>query len=63
MNVFTIEGEKSIYSILYVFYDFCENTLWTEEKKVELGKCVCPIVCGIKNNTTFQKRSIIPTVK
>lgn len=46
--MFTIEGGKSIYSIVYVFYDFCENTLWTEEKKVELGKCVCPIICGIK---------------
>lgn len=46
--MFTIEGGKSIYSIVYVFYNFCENTLWTEEKKVELGKCVCPIICGIK---------------
>uniref|UniRef100_A0A673HSL5 Tc1-like transposase DDE domain-containing protein n=1 Tax=Sinocyclocheilus rhinocerous TaxID=307959 RepID=A0A673HSL5_9TELE len=43
--------------------DFWENTLWTDETKVELfGRCVSHYVWR-KSNTAFQKKNIIPTVK
>uniref|UniRef100_A0A8C1VXN7 Transposase n=1 Tax=Cyprinus carpio TaxID=7962 RepID=A0A8C1VXN7_CYPCA len=43
--------------------DFWENTLWTDETKVELfGRCVSHYV-WLKSNTAFQKKNIIPTVK
>ncbi len=43
--------------------DFWENTLWTDETKVELfGRCVSKYICR-KSNTAFQKKNIIPTVK
>ncbi len=43
--------------------DFWENTLWTDETKVELfGRCVSHYIWR-KSNTAFQKKNIIPTVK
>ncbi len=40
-----------------------ENTLWTDETKVELfGRCVSHYIWR-KGNTAFQKKNIIPTVK
>ncbi|KAK3558102.1 hypothetical protein QTP86_009893 [Hemibagrus guttatus] len=43
--------------------DFWENTLWTDETKMELfGRSVVHYVWH-KSNTTFQKKNIIPTVK
>ncbi|KAK3551068.1 hypothetical protein QTP70_011482 [Hemibagrus guttatus] len=43
--------------------DFWENTLWTDETKIELfGRSVSHYVRR-KSNTTFQKKNIIPTVK
>ncbi|KAK3515289.1 hypothetical protein QTP70_013482 [Hemibagrus guttatus] len=43
--------------------DFWENTLWTDETKIELfGRSVSHYVWH-KSNTTFQKKNIIPTVK
>ncbi len=43
--------------------DFWENTLWTDETKVELfGRCVSHYIWH-KSNTAFQKKNIIPTVK
>uniref|UniRef100_A0A9J7YNC4 Transposase Tc1-like domain-containing protein n=1 Tax=Cyprinus carpio carpio TaxID=630221 RepID=A0A9J7YNC4_CYPCA len=43
--------------------DFWENTMWTDETKVELfGRCVSHYV-WCKSNTAFQKKNIIPTVK
>uniref|UniRef100_A0A803JW23 Tc1-like transposase DDE domain-containing protein n=1 Tax=Xenopus tropicalis TaxID=8364 RepID=A0A803JW23_XENTR len=43
--------------------DFWENTLWTDETKVELfGRCVSCYIWR-KSNTAFQKKNIIPTVK
>ncbi len=43
--------------------DFWENTLWTDETKVELfGRCVFHYIWH-KSNTAFQKKNIIPTVK
>ncbi len=42
---------------------FWENTLWTDETKVELfGRCVSHYIWR-KSNTAFQKKNIIPTVK
>ncbi|KAK3542023.1 hypothetical protein QTP86_010605 [Hemibagrus guttatus] len=43
--------------------DFWENTLWTDETKIELfGRSVSHYVWR-KSNTAFQKKNIIPTVK
>ncbi|KAK3571029.1 hypothetical protein QTP86_001280 [Hemibagrus guttatus] len=43
--------------------DFWENTLWTDETKIELlGRSVSHYV-WCKSNTAFQKKTIIPTVK
>ncbi|KAK3563022.1 hypothetical protein QTP86_013282 [Hemibagrus guttatus] len=43
--------------------DFWENTLWTDETKIELfGRSVSHYVWR-KRNTAFQKKNIIPTVK
>ncbi len=43
--------------------DFWENTLWTDETKVEhFGRCGVPLHLA-KSNTAFQKKNIIPTVK
>ncbi|KAK3553721.1 hypothetical protein QTP70_007583 [Hemibagrus guttatus] len=43
--------------------DFWENTLWTDETKIELfGRSVSHYIWR-KSNTTFQKNNIIPTVK
>ncbi|KAK3557302.1 hypothetical protein QTP70_026615 [Hemibagrus guttatus] len=43
--------------------DFWENTLWTDETKIELfGRSVSHYVWR-KSNTVFQKKNIIPTVK
>ena len=43
--------------------DFWENTLWTDETKVELfGRCVSHSIWH-RSNTAFQKKNIIPTVK
>ncbi len=43
--------------------DFWENTLWTDETKVELfGRYVSHYIWR-KSNTAFQKKNIIPTVK
>ncbi len=43
--------------------DFWENTLWTDETKVELfGRCVSHYIWR-KSNTAFQKKNIMPTVK
>ncbi|KAK3509481.1 hypothetical protein QTP70_035136 [Hemibagrus guttatus] len=43
--------------------DFWENTLWTDETKIELfGSSVFHYVWR-KSNTAFQKKNIIPTVK
>uniref|UniRef100_A0AAY4B9U9 Transposase n=1 Tax=Denticeps clupeoides TaxID=299321 RepID=A0AAY4B9U9_9TELE len=43
--------------------DFWENTLWTNETKVELfGRCVSRYIWR-KSNTAFKKKNIIPTVK
>ncbi|KAK3551411.1 hypothetical protein QTP70_017294, partial [Hemibagrus guttatus] len=43
--------------------DFWENTLWTDETKIELfGRSVSHYV-WCKSNTAFQKKNIIPTVK
>uniref|UniRef100_A0A9J8CLU9 Transposase n=1 Tax=Cyprinus carpio carpio TaxID=630221 RepID=A0A9J8CLU9_CYPCA len=43
--------------------DFWENTLWTDETKVELfGRCVSNYVWR-KSNTAFQKKNILLTVK
>uniref|UniRef100_A0A8C1HQW0 Transposase n=1 Tax=Cyprinus carpio carpio TaxID=630221 RepID=A0A8C1HQW0_CYPCA len=43
--------------------DFWENTVWSDETKVELfGRCVSHYVWR-KSNTTFQKKNIIPAVK
>ncbi len=43
--------------------DFWENTLWTDETKVELfGRGVSRYIWR-KSNTAFQKKNIIPTVK
>lgn len=42
---------------------FWENTLWTDETKVELyGRCVSQYIWR-KSHTAFQKKNIIPTVK
>ncbi len=42
---------------------FWENTLWTDETKVELfGRCMSHYIWR-KSNTAFQKKNIIPTVK
>lgn len=43
--------------------DFWENTLWTDEAKVELsGRCMSNYIWS-KSNTAFQKTKTIPTVK
>ncbi|KAK3562010.1 hypothetical protein QTP86_023463 [Hemibagrus guttatus] len=43
--------------------DFWENTLWTDETKMEhFGRSVSHYVCR-KSNTAFQKENITPTVK
>ncbi|KAK3538661.1 hypothetical protein QTP86_011806 [Hemibagrus guttatus] len=43
--------------------DFWENTLWTDETKIELfGRSVSHYVWR-KSNTAFQKKNIVPTVK
>ncbi|KAK3532293.1 hypothetical protein QTP86_016075, partial [Hemibagrus guttatus] len=43
--------------------DFWENTLWTDETKIELfGRSVSHYV-WCKSNTAFQKKNMIPTVK
>ncbi|KAI4884115.1 hypothetical protein NFI96_032765 [Prochilodus magdalenae] len=43
--------------------DFWENTLWTDETKVEhFGRCVSHYIWR-KSNTAFQKENITPTVK
>ncbi|KAK3545559.1 hypothetical protein QTP70_008111 [Hemibagrus guttatus] len=43
--------------------DFWENTLWTDETKIEhFGRSVSHYVWR-KSNTAFQKKNIIPTVK
>ncbi|KAK3561379.1 hypothetical protein QTP86_033119 [Hemibagrus guttatus] len=43
--------------------DFWENTLWTDETKIELfGRSVSHYVWR-KSNSAFQKKNIIPTVK
>ncbi|KAK3567375.1 hypothetical protein QTP86_019891 [Hemibagrus guttatus] len=43
--------------------DFWENTLWTDETKIEhFGRSVSHYIC-CKSNTAFQKKNIIPTVK
>ncbi|KAK3522939.1 hypothetical protein QTP86_009710 [Hemibagrus guttatus] len=43
--------------------DFWENTLWTDETKIELfGRSVSHYVWR-KSNTAFQKKNIMPTVK
>ncbi|KAK3542759.1 hypothetical protein QTP70_002767 [Hemibagrus guttatus] len=43
--------------------DFWENTLWTDETKIELfGRSVSHYIWR-KSNTAFQKKNIIPTVK
>ena len=40
--------------------DFWENTLWTDERKVELfGRCVSHYI----SNTAFQKKNVKPIVK
>ncbi|XP_054648642.1 AP-1 complex-associated regulatory protein isoform X1 [Dunckerocampus dactyliophorus] len=43
--------------------DLWENTLWSDETKVELfGRCVSHYIWR-KSNAAFQKKNIIPTVK
>ncbi|MBN3290480.1 TCB1 transposase, partial [Polypterus senegalus] len=43
--------------------DFWENTLWTDETKVELFGRQMSRYIWRKRNTAFQKKNIIPTVK
>ena len=43
--------------------DFWRNVLWTDETKVELfGRCAAHYIWR-KNNTAFDKKNIMPTVK
>ncbi len=37
--------------------DFWANILWTDEKKVELFECVCPVTSGIITTQHFIKRT------